>query len=324
MSAKRKRVVITIEQKLEAVKRVENGELLRTVAADLGVGISSVSVWVKSKSKLEEYCAKMPNRKSMKPSEYEQVNEALFLWFSQAREKGMPISGPILMEKAKLLAEMMGDSYKDFGASSGWLDRWKARYGVRKLNLCGKKMSADQDAVDVFKTEFEDLIQGYTKDQIFNADETGLNFKMLPNKSLAAKAEMSAPGHKLSKERITVLACSNASGSFCLPLMCIGKSKKPRALKNINQSALPVLYRGQKNAWMSADLFTEWFHDYFVPNVEQFLESKGLPKKAILLIDNSATHPNNLKSGDIEVRFFPPNVTSLVQPMDQGVTECFK
>lgn len=92
-------------------------------------------------------------------------------------------------------------------------------------------------SVDVFKTEFEDLIQGYTKDQIFNADETGLNFKMLPNKSLAAKAEMSAPGHKLSKERITVLACSNASGSFCLPLMCIGKSKKPRALKNINQSA---------------------------------------------------------------------------------------
>lgn len=92
------------------------------MAADLGVGISSVSVWVKSKSKLEEYCAKMPNRKSMKPSEYEQVNEALFLWFSQAREKGMPISGPILMEKAKLLAKMMGDSYKDFGASSGWLE----------------------------------------------------------------------------------------------------------------------------------------------------------------------------------------------------------
>lgn len=326
MSAKRKRVVVTIEQKLEAVRRVENGEILRKVAADLGVGISSVSVWVKNKSTMEEYCSKMPNRKSMKPSEYNELNEALHLWFTQAREKGTPISGPILMEKAKMLSEMMGESYKDFSASSGWLDRWKTRYGVRKLNLCGEKMSADEDAVNVFKTEFEDLIKnkGYNKDQIFNADETGLNFKMLPRKSLASKSEASAPGHKLSKERITVLACSNASGSFRLPLLCIGKSMRPRALKNINPSALPVEYKSQKNAWMSSPLFTDWFHNSFVPKVKSFLKSKNLPEKAILLIDNSTTHPNKMKNGEIEVTFLPPNVTSLLQPMDQGVLECFK
>jgi transposase len=49
MSAKRKHVVITIEQKLEAMRRIENGEILRNVAADFGVGISTVSDWVKSK-----------------------------------------------------------------------------------------------------------------------------------------------------------------------------------------------------------------------------------------------------------------------------------
>jgi hypothetical protein len=42
MSDRQKRVVITIEQKLEAVRRIESGEILRNVAADFGVGISTV------------------------------------------------------------------------------------------------------------------------------------------------------------------------------------------------------------------------------------------------------------------------------------------
>lgn len=86
-----------------------NGEISCKVAADLGVGISSVSLWVKNNSSLEEYCYKMLNRKSTKPSEYEELNEALHLWFTQAREKRTPIFGPILMETVKMLSEMMGE-----------------------------------------------------------------------------------------------------------------------------------------------------------------------------------------------------------------------
>lgn len=66
MTGKRKRVVITIEQKIEAVKQVENGRLLRNVAADYGVGVSTVSDWVKAKPKFEEHLSKIPqnNEKS--------------------------------------------------------------------------------------------------------------------------------------------------------------------------------------------------------------------------------------------------------------------
>jgi hypothetical protein len=41
MSARRKCVVIIIEQILEAVRRIENGEILRNIAAEFGVGIST-------------------------------------------------------------------------------------------------------------------------------------------------------------------------------------------------------------------------------------------------------------------------------------------
>jgi transposase len=67
VSARRKRDVITIEQKLEAMRRIENGEILRNVAADFGVGISTVSDWVKSKSKLEEHSSNMPNGGTLQP-----------------------------------------------------------------------------------------------------------------------------------------------------------------------------------------------------------------------------------------------------------------
>jgi hypothetical protein len=78
----------------------------------------------------------------MKTAEYEKLNEAVYLWFTQQGEKGGLFSGPIIQGKAK----MIGDQCKSFTASSGWLDSWKTRYGIRHLNICGEKLSADEGA----------------------------------------------------------------------------------------------------------------------------------------------------------------------------------
>lgn len=56
---------------------------------------------------------------------------------------------------------------------------------------------------------------------------------MLPNTSLACVKEKSVPGNKIQKQRITILTVAIATSSFVLSLTCIGKAKKPRALKNI-------------------------------------------------------------------------------------------
>jgi len=150
---------------------------------------------------------------------------------------------------------------------------------------------------------------------------------MLPSKTLASMEEKSAPGYKKSKDRVTVMACSNVTGNHKLPVVVIGKSKKPRAFKKIkNKSALPVYYTNQKSAWMDSESFKVWFKSEFVPRVAKFLKSLNLPRKAILLLDNAPSHPDaaTLRDGDITVLFLPPNVTSLCQPMDQGVLEATK
>lgn len=73
-------------------------------------------------------------------------------------------------------------------------------------------------------------------------------------------------------------------------------------------------------------MFQGLFFIEFVASVEQFLKSLSLSRKANLIIENVPSHPDEdeLSSGDITVLFLRPNITSLCQPMDQGVLEALK
>ena len=137
-----------------------------------------------------------------------------------------------------------------------------------------------------------------------------------------------ADGLKKAKDRFTVNACANVTGDIKLPLLFIGKAKNPRCFKGIDQSTLPVIYRNQRNAWMDTEIFSWWFHKQFLPFVRAKLSDMGLEEKAILFLDNCSAHPEaeDLTSNDgkITARFFRPNVTALIQPMDQGVLESMK
>jgi len=137
---------------------------------------------------------------------------------------------------------------------------------------------------------------------------------MLPKKTLAPKLHSVAKGHKVKKERVTLLPCSNASGDLKFPLLVIGKSAKPRAFKNINMSALPAQYTSQQFAWMIGNIFKNWFFETFVPTTKTFLKQKKLPKKAVLFIDNAPCHPseNEIRDGEIYVKFLPRNVMALI------------
>ncbi len=52
----------------------------------------------------------------------------------------------------------------------------------------------------------------------------------------------------------------------------------------------------------------------------------GLPKKkALLFVDNVSSHrATSLQCEGIIEKFLPPNTTSIVQPIDQGVIVSFK
>ncbi len=64
----------------------------------------------------------------------------------------------------------------------------------------------------------------------------------------------------------------------------------------------------------------------FVPFVCTKLTELNQEGKAVLVLDNYFAHPDasELVSGEIVTKCMPANVTSLIQPMDQGVLQAVK
>ena len=104
--------MLTIEKKLEICEKVKNKVSYKEIMNLYGIGKSTVCDIKNSEEKLREFAAtreqvgiKNPAKtaKIMKQSNYELLDSALYIWFKQMRERNAPISGPILMEKVRLL-----------------------------------------------------------------------------------------------------------------------------------------------------------------------------------------------------------------------------
>jgi len=163
-------------------------------------------------------------------------------------------------------------------------------------------------------------IATYPPENVFNMDETGLNFKILPNRSYVKEEDCkTARGTKLmkAKDRVTIFVTTNADGSDMPPLSIIGKSKNPRCFKNRQKK---LRYYNQKKAWSDSKVFAqwwEWFQNYIRNRTNE---------KVLLILDNCGPHGSELVDplGQIEVVFLPPNVTSVYQPMDAGIIAMLK
>ena len=315
--------------------RLEKGEKGTNLSAEYNVSKQQISDIRKNKEKIIKFADILETseglkRKSLKVAHDEQLDKALYAWFIQQRTSGTPISGPLLQEKAKhFYSHLHTDPADgDFKASTGWLEKFKNRHGIRNLSIQGE-LSAAEETVEPFLRKLRQVMEekGLTAEQIYNADETGLLWKCLPDRTLVACREKSAPGFRKSKERLTVLGCTNATGTHKLKPVMIGKFAKPRCFKNVNMNALPVIYKSQRNVWMNSEIFAEWFQKDFVLAVKRHQRAQNIHSpKALLLMDNCSAHPEELKTrdGSVTCMFLSRNTTSLIQPMDQGVLQAMK
>ena len=223
---------------------------------------------------------------------------------------------------------------KRFVASPGWVIRFNERHDLGKYKMRGEKGSADYAAVGPWVESFLSYLftQYVEKDHkslsqiltiILNFDETGFQYKSLPQYSyLQKKQEIRAKKPVLC--RITGLFGSSANGRKFKPLI-IGKAARPRAFKNLNSlSNLPVYYYHNKSAWMTQDIFRDWFLNCFLSEVQPILD----PDMQIqFLVDNCSTHNDPdlmIMDPKVHIKFLPANTTSLIQPMDQAVLACVK
>lgn len=193
-------VYISLQDKLNIIKSLENkSEKVTTLANEYHISPSTVSGFKKQRESLKDIenlnSKILKKRKAIKPVHNAELEKALIMWFNEKRLLGEPVSGPLIREKALILNEQLNGSDK-FTASNGWLGKFKDRHGIRQLSMQGEKLSADVDAAIEFSFRFQDVIENnYDLSLIFNADESGIYWRRLPQVTLAgANEEHDCPG----------------------------------------------------------------------------------------------------------------------------------
>lgn len=112
------------------------------------------------------------------------IEKAMQLWISQALSQGIPLSDMILKEKALSFAQSfdIGDALT---FSNGWLSKFKKRHSLRRIICHGEANSAPLESLSTERQKLKKLLSDYNIEDIFNADETSLFFRMEPTQTIA-------------------------------------------------------------------------------------------------------------------------------------------
>ena len=86
-------------------------------------------------------------KRKFKNENGQKVEELVFEWFIQQRVKHIPMSGPILHEKVKQLAESLAYSSEKFKISNGWLEKLCNLHSASFRTINGESASVDNSTM---------------------------------------------------------------------------------------------------------------------------------------------------------------------------------
>jgi hypothetical protein len=325
LSLKMARKSYRLSEKLRLIDPMEkeNGRNIQLLSVQFNISCMTLFHWWYARNELKSKANLLtikPTTKHIKFSDYPDVDEALFMYVLNMRSRTppIPLSRAWALQKATFFARKFG--YKipmDETISEGFLRKWQERRKISLESIHGESASAPVTSVREWKSiTFPSILERFNLEDIYNADETGLYYQCFyPRQSLVLH-DQKAVGEKQSKARVTILFCVSATGQKLKPLV-LGKSRNPRGLPK-DKSSLPVLYHQTNNAWMTTPAFYEWIKVF-----SRHIELSG--RRVCLILDNCPSHKlQEFFSPQVELCFYPPNTTSVLQSLDVGIIKVFK
>ena len=336
-------VHLTTEAKLEMCKDRQRGLKWEAIEKKYKVSERTGRNILKAEAQLRQQLHQgtiTAATKNNRQSPFTAIEAQLLETVELARRSGLPVTQDFVKVRAlslrdQLLQQQHGSpagmddaqrqAWLDFSASSGWLNRFIKRHGIKSTRLHGQGGSVNDASIAEGLAIVRQELAKYAPDNIYNVDETGMFYRLLPRQSYVTKTEnkKTVRGTKAmdAKDRLTAYIATNASGTHKIPLSVIGKSKKPRCFGKVRPTDLPATYFSQTNAWSDTVVFKCWFRQVFLPAVRS--RTAG---KVLLLIDNCGPHATALSDPRRQVKTLalPPNCTAKHQPMDAGIIAAWK
>ena len=183
-----------------------------------------------------------------------------------------------------------------------------------RQSVVAKESAAPHDELETWKeTVLLPTLARYSPNDIYNGDETALFYKSLPHRTYCFDSDKPA-GSAKRKDRLTLLIITNMDGSDHRKLSVIGKSKTPRCLQKkykMQVKDMSVDWYASKNAWMTGEI-----HHQIMTKLNN--EMRLSNRHILYVCDNASSHQVREYS-HIKFLMLPPNATSIMQPLDQGI-----
>lgn len=135
-------------------------------------------------------------------------------WIQEQNQAHSRVSGDMIKERARTFYQKIASQCAivphPFSASDGWLSDFCKRNDLHSYKIYGESAQVDKDQVDKFKLFLDATIkmEDYAPEQIWNFDETGLNWVKFPERTFSSKADSKKKelkGQKDEKPRVTLL-----------------------------------------------------------------------------------------------------------------------
>ncbi|XP_068225073.1 tigger transposable element-derived protein 1-like [Palaemon carinicauda] len=176
--------MITMETKLEIIKRYEEGTRIVTLASTYGRNQSTIGTFIKNKEaiKASKSSKGMTVLASRRASINDEKERFLLLWIKEKEIAGDTFTQSVISHKESAIFGDLVEAQRDgggkgtsqqapqeFKASHGWFDRFMKRSGIHSVVRHGQGASSDKKAAEEFLKKFEYLIsrEGYIAQQMF-------------------------------------------------------------------------------------------------------------------------------------------------------------
>lgn len=316
---RKRKLLLSIEQRFKIVKRLESGASINRLTAEYNVHAATIRRLRKNAGTLRELAeqgANIRRRKSLRQSANPEVDKLLIAWYNERKGLGEWVTNMRMLEKATELNKQLGGP-STFKASKGWLWRFKNRHGICSSSTREEPEDPDAVAAQQFVNDFNRRLkkEKINLENVYNLSETGLAWKGIPMRANAKPMKM---------DRGSVVLCTNATGSHKLMPLFIHKIKNPKELKHCTDR-LPAIFKSQPRAWLDQLTFSDWYRNHFKPAVKKYQEDNGVSGKVILLVEKCRVYtlevPEDCKQdNDFDIVFLIPSIVSILAPMEQWVT----
>jgi hypothetical protein len=105
------------------------------------------------------------------------MESALVKWF-RANQERANVSGELVKESATKILDRLYPGHEPFEFSSGWLEVFKSRHGIRSYRRFDENGFVDMATLANTLPTIRDVLDQYVWKDIYNMDETGLFYRM--------------------------------------------------------------------------------------------------------------------------------------------------